>query len=106
MSGWGAPPGAGCGAIAHALAAGTNSIPTTAALKVVVTARRVIFMTLPLSFGEILLPETPLDESSLLRIINRSPFFVMGNNSLAYSRDTSVKTFTGSGKDITPAPPR
>jgi hypothetical protein len=43
--------------IAHALAAGTNSIPTTAALKVVVTARCVTFMMLPLSLGEIFLPD-------------------------------------------------
>jgi hypothetical protein len=48
---------AGCCPIAHALAAGTNSIPTTAALKVIVTARCVTLMMLPLSVGEIFLPD-------------------------------------------------
>src|SRR5579884_1918594 len=47
----------GCSDEAHARAAGTNSIPKTAALKVVITARCVTFMMVPLSIGKMLFPE-------------------------------------------------
>ena len=52
------------GSTAQALAAGTNSIPTTAALKVVATVRCVTFIMLPLSFGDNISPEPPCEKGA------------------------------------------